>query len=208
MGKQLELYEKYFVKNNFERLGLFKLLRDEFDIRSALYLGSFLHITPAFVFPKTVFVDSDRRVQKFYADPEIRKMVKSKKQYKSEADFIGIQQNYEKTNLLDEDSFDLLISQYAGFVSQAGKRYLKNNGILIVNNSHGDASMAFLDQDYQLVGVINHSNGNWRYSSKNLGDYFVPKKPPHPSVEQIKSVMRGVVYTKSAGIYVFKLSKD
>ena len=51
-----------------------------------------------------------------------------------------------------EKSFDLLISQYAGFVSQHCKKYLKIGGILLVNNSHGDASMAKLDDDYKFVG--------------------------------------------------------
>ncbi|MFX0037200.1 MAG: hypothetical protein ACFE9I_16330 [Candidatus Hermodarchaeota archaeon] len=40
---------------------------------------------------------------------------------------------------------------YAGFVSQSCKEYLKVGGILLTNNSHGNASMAYIDDDYQFI---------------------------------------------------------
>lgn len=53
---------------------------------------------------------------------------------------------------------DLIISQYAGFVGQATKVYLKKGGILLCNDSHGDATLAYCDSDYEFVGVINLNN--------------------------------------------------
>ena len=38
---------------------------------------------------------------------------------------------------MEDRSVDLLISQYAGIISQPCKRYLKPGGYLLVNNSHG-----------------------------------------------------------------------
>ncbi len=58
-----------------ERLGLFVLLADSFGIRSALYPGSFTHLTPAFVFPTTCFVDTDRRAARFFEDPAVLDLV-------------------------------------------------------------------------------------------------------------------------------------
>lgn len=55
--------------------------------------------------------------------------------------------------------YDLLISQYAGFVSKYCKAYLKRDGILIVNDSHGDASMAYLDSEFSLISVVNQQDG-------------------------------------------------
>lgn len=205
MNKQLEIYKKYFIENNFKRLGSFELLRDQFNIESALYLGSFVHITPAFIFPKTCFVDSDRRIKKFFSDKEIKNYINKNKQYSGKPDFIGMQQNYEKSIPLEKKSFDLLISQYAGFVSQAGKKYLKSGGKLYTNNSHGDASMAYLDNDYEFIGVINNSNGKWTYRNENLSGYFIPKKGIHPTKVEIKSEMKGIGYTKSSTGYIFQL---
>lgn len=199
----IALYKKYFVDNNFERLGLFELLRDTYAVCSALYPGSFIHVTPAYVFQRTTFVDSDRRVQQFFDSEEVRSLVKKNKQYSEESELFALQQNYEKS-LPKLQPYDLLISQYAGFVSQAGKRYLKKDGLLLVNNSHGDASMAFLDDDYQLIGSVSLSRGKWNISDSNLDSYFNPKKLPHPTKKEIQVLMKGVGYTKSAAHYIFK----
>jgi len=203
MTNQIDIYNKYFVENGFERLGLFEEIRNQYSIQSALYLGSFVHITPALVFPKTAFIDSDRRVRKFFDSPEVKEFVHKNKQYKEEPNIFASQQNYEKPIAIEQESFDLLVSQYAGFVSQAGKKLLKPGGYLVANNSHGDASMAFLDADYEFIGVANHSKGKWRISDKSLDDYFVPKKDKHPSEEEVRASMKGVGYTKVAANYVF-----
>lgn len=45
-GTPVEVYQEHFVEKGFERLDLFLLLRDRYGIRSAIYPGSFVHITP------------------------------------------------------------------------------------------------------------------------------------------------------------------
>lgn len=206
MKNEIALYNKYFVDNNFERLGLFELLRDMYSIKSAIYLGSFVHITPAFVFPKTAFIDSDRRVQKFFDSPKVLSHVIKNKQYDENPEIFSSQQNYEEP-INTATKYDLLISQYAGFVSQSGKKYLKNYGLLLVNSSHGDAAMAYLDDDYEFIGALNQSNGKWSISNKNLEEYFIPKKGNHPTKKEIESSMKGVDYTKSPTNYLFKKIK-
>jgi hypothetical protein len=105
-----------------------------------------------------------------------------------------------------EKSFDLLLSQYAGFISKHCKRYLKIGGILLANNSHGDASMASIDNDYQFIAVINLRNKKYYYSQKNLKDYFIPKKEMIITEEYLEKRQRGIGYTKSASLYLFKRS--
>ncbi len=204
MNKNLELYKKYFIDNEFERLHLFELLRDTYQIKSAIYLGSFVHITPAFFYPKTAFIDSDRRVKQFFEDKEVRQMVIKNKQYREDPEIFVAQQNYEKPLPIEVESFDLLISQYAGFVSQAGKNLLKNNGILLANNSHGDAAMAHVDPEYELIAVVNHTKDTWRISTSDLDSYFTPKKGLHPTKSEIQASMKGIGYTKVANNYIFK----
>ena len=43
-----------------------------------------------------------------------------------------------------------------------------NNGILLANNSHGDAGIAYLDDDFEFIGAIYKSNGKYRLTDKNL----------------------------------------
>lgn len=201
----LGLYKEFFTDRDFERLDLFQLLAERYGICSAVYPGSYVHVTPAFVYPLTAFIDSDKRARKFFADPGLADFIASRKTYPEEADFSCYPQDYreEIPELLGR--FDLLISQYAGFVSQHGKRYLRPGGYLLANNSHGDASMASIDADFQLVAVVKGKEGSYRLSDEDLASYMVPKKPVEITRELLEERQRGIGYTKAASMYVFQL---
>ena len=49
-NNQITLYKKYHIDKDDERLGLFLILSEKFQIKSELYAGSFVHITKSFVF--------------------------------------------------------------------------------------------------------------------------------------------------------------
>jgi hypothetical protein len=148
------MYEDYEFK--MKREGLFRLLSESFDLRSALYPGSYIHISPSFYFQEVVYVDMDKRASKFFTDPTIMSFICEKKVYSESPEIIFHSQDYSKELPESEDAFDLLISQYAGFVSQSCKKYLKSQGLLLANNSHGDAGVAFLDPEYDFIGIINY----------------------------------------------------
>lgn len=76
----LELYQKYFQERNFERLDLFEIIADKFNIQRVLYPGSFIHITPSFIFPDVVYVDNDRQAHQFFGRPK-RVSQKTSKRY-------------------------------------------------------------------------------------------------------------------------------
>ncbi len=200
----LELYKEYFIDRDFERLDLFQLLAARYGICSAVYPGSFVHITPSFVYPLTAYIDNDKRAKKFFADPRLGELIASRKTYPEAADFSFYSHSYfqEIPELLGR--FDLLISQYAGFVSQHGKRYLRPGGYLLANNSHGDASMADIDEDFQLVAVVQGKNGSYRLTEKDLASYMVPKKPVEITKALLEERQRGIGYTKTASMYVFQ----
>jgi hypothetical protein len=65
--------------------------------------------------------------------------------------------------------------------------------------------MANQDEKFDLIGVIYYSNKIYRYTTKNLDKYFIPKhKGYKASIDYVKEKMKGIVYTKSATAYVFK----
>lgn len=204
MNKNLELYKKYYIDKKSENLELFELLKEHFGITSAIYPGSFVHITPSLVFQKTAYIDNDRRIAGFFGDPKVLDWVESKKEYTGKAIIVAFQQNYSKKVPAELGKHELLISQYAGFVSQECKQYLKPGGLLLVNNSHADAGLAFLDSDYELIATANHSKGKWTLKTANLNEYFVPKKDPHPPKSGLLRTMRGIGYKKSATNYIFR----
>lgn len=202
-----KLYKQYFIDRDFERLGLFKLLAEKYGIERALYPGSFAHITPSFVFPSVVYVDSDKPAKKFFEDASLQAFIDERKIYPQKAKFTFHAQDYQNEINEPEQSFDLVISQYAGFVSQFGKRYLKIGGLVLANNSHGDASMMRLDKDYQFVAVADQNKGKYRLSEKDLDAYFIPKSKAGVTKEYLEKTQRGVGYKKSADVYIFKRIK-
>jgi hypothetical protein len=114
-----------------------------------LYPGSFVHITPAFIFQKTAFVDTDRRAQRFFEEPSVAEFVDRNKQYEQPSNINFFAQDYSKPLSINAE-YDLLLSQYAGFVSEKCKKYLRKGGILVANNSHGDASLASIEADFRF----------------------------------------------------------
>lgn len=201
----MSLYKKYYLKCWGERLGQFVALSRKFRVKRVLYPGSFVHITPSFVFPNVVYVDSHKKAKEFFDSKQFYPLVNKKKTYKRNPSIAFHHKDYTKRINESTESFDLLVSQYAGFVSHFCKKYLKIGGILLANDSHGDASMAFLDKSYKLVGVLNKgSDDHYTFSKKELDSYFVPKKKLKITKKLLKKTQGGIVYTKSPTAYIFR----
>ena len=202
----IDLYQKYYVDRNYTQMDLFALLQTELSIRSALYPGSYVHISPSYSIPTVCYVDTDRKAKAFFSDvAALENEIHNAASYREPAMIRFHGQDYRKPLPEPESSFDLLISQYAGIISQPCKRYLKPGGYLLVNNSHGDAGIAALDPEYTLLFAINHRDGKYRISKTEPGEYFIPKKPELNTKESILSLGKGIAYTKTAPLYVFQL---
>lgn len=154
-------------------------------------------------------MDSFKKTNKFFESGELDEIIKENKNYTAPHLIRFYLADYYKDIDEEKQSFDLLISQYAGFVSQPGKMYLKPNGLLLANDSHGDASMASIDNDYEFIGVIYYSNKNYHYTTKSLDKYFIPKKKDADvSKKRLEKTMKGIPYTKYASAYVFRKIKN
>jgi len=200
-----ELYKKHFVEKSFERKELFSAIRTKYGCTNVLYPGSFIHITPSFYFPKVFYVDTDSQAKRFFKDiGDVKNIIESNKIYHEESNLIFYGQSYLKPLSILEESIDLLISQYAGFVSLHCKKYLKKGGILLVNSSHGDAATARLDSEYKFIAVVEKQGENYRIIEKDLDSYFIPKKAIKVTRNYLKKIQRGIGYTKPAESYIFE----
>ena len=121
----------------------------------------------------------------------------------ADPDITFIHADYSSDLDLPGDHFDLLVSLYAGFVSEHCTRHLRIGGTLLVNPSHGDAAMASIDPRYELAGVVNARDGNYRVSTSSLDSYLIPKKPQPVTIETLHETGRGIGYTKSPFAYLF-----
>lgn len=198
------LYQEQFVERQFERLDLFQQLAEAYGVTSALYPGSFVHVTPSFVFPYTTYVDTDRRTRQFFDDPRSRTLIAARRQYAQPADVTFLAADYRQPLPLPQHSFDLLISQYAGFVSHYCRPYLKVGGLLLANNSHGDAGLAAINEEFVLTAVVQRRRGVHRLSTKNLDAYFVPNRDTPVTKEFLLGQTRGIGYTQTAVAYLFR----
>ena len=187
-----------------DRLRLFRAVGKFVAPETVLYAGSYVDVAPSFVFSNVTYVDMDRRAKKFFEDVKgVREIIDAQGSTPPNGVFSFIHSDYAKLTL-PEQSFDLLISLYAGFISEYCTDYLKIGGYLLVNPSHGDAALASIDDRYRLAGVVILQSGDYRVSATGLNDYLQPKKSADITRESLFSSNRGVGYTRSAFAYLFE----
>lgn len=188
-----------------DRWRLFKAVAEQVSAQRVLYPGSYVDIAPSFVFPSVVYADLDKRAAAFFSDRQgVEELIAEHAGSPAAPDFDFRSGDYRADLNLVDESFDLLISLYAGFISDACTRYLRVGGALLVNPSHGDAALAALDPRYRLVGAVLARNGDYRVSTADLDSYLQPKKPAEHTRDQILASGRGVAYTKPAFAYLFQ----
>lgn len=199
-----KLYHTYFVKKCDERKELFRVLSEQFLLKKGLYPGSFVHVTPSFFIREMVYVDTDNRCKKFFFEKKTTEFIIKKRQYSQKPIVRFHHTDFLKEIAEEKNTFDILISLYSGFVSKYCRKYLKKEGILLVNNSHGDASLAFLDKNFKFIGVFKRNGERFKFVSDDLNTYFITKTGKPIERAKIESTMRGAGFTRTAYAYIFK----
>ena len=200
----IQAYKHYYIDRDYEQVDLFRLLKKTYGMMKVIYPGSYIHVSPSFIFSEVVYIDSDKNAKKFFGSDELLPFIDERKEYAEDPQITFLGVSYEHPVEEFRSQFDLLISQYAGFISDACKEYLRNGGYLLVNNSHGDAGLAALDEDYELISTVHKTRGTYRLSHTALEEYFIPKKDVVVTKELLYNTRKGVGYTKTAPLYVFQ----
>lgn len=194
----IEEYYEYRAKIG-NRTELYRIVAKKYGIASALYPGSHIDIAPSLVIPKLIYVDNFKGAINFFKNIDlIKNYIAENKEYEGTFDIVFMGQDY--TGELDVEPVDLIISQYAGFVGQATKKYLKTGGILMCNDSHGDATLSRFDDDFECVGVIGTNN---IIVDTKLDDYFVLPRSKNVDLVKVKEKMKGPKYKLAAENYLF-----
>ncbi len=183
-----------------DRSSLYKAVAKEYSIRTALYPGSHIDISPSFVIPEVTYVDVFKGTISFFKHLDtIIEYITINKEYADACKIVFKGQDYTQPFTIDQ--VDLIISQYAGFVGQGTKQYLKTGGILLCNDSHGDATMARFDDDFDFIGVIDEQNV---ILSTCLDKYFTLPKGRDVDQEAVKTNMKGLKYILRSENYLFR----
>jgi len=176
-SKVLNDYLSYYGTNDWH-LPAFHLIKKEFSSKKVLYPGSWIHVTPSLVFSHVVYVDLFSKMEKIFTDSDLLKYIEKHSEYQDKPKIEFHQSDYKAQFGEDKASFDLLISLSSGFVSQACGSYLKKSGLLFVDNEHYDASMAYVDPKFHLVGVFKTVN-EYIESQQSIHNFFETTKG-HP----------------------------
>jgi hypothetical protein len=188
-----------------DRRRLVAAIADAVDADTVLYPGSYVDLAPSFVWPSVTYVDVDRRANQFFADEDgVRDLLSEHGVDADRRTIRFVHADYTSDLDLPETSFDLLISLYAGFVSEHCTHALRPGGFLLVNPSHGDAAMASLDARYQLHGVVVSTDQGYSVETDELETHLVPKRDVDVTIQLLHDTGRGVAYTRSPFAYVFQ----
>ena len=188
-----------------DREQLFTAVQGAIGDSAVLYPGSYVDVAASFVFSTVTYVDKDRRAARFFEDEEgVREIIAitgHRGPRPVTVEFIHA--DYTTDLALDPESFDLLVSLYAGFVSEACTRYLRVGGTLLVVPSHGDVAMASIDSRYELSATVESLAGGYQVETDDLDTHLNPKKPVTITPEYLHGHGCHVPYTKSSFAYLF-----
>lgn len=188
-----------------DRHRLFAAVAETLEVATVLYPGSYVDLAPSFIWSSVTYVDTDRRAGQFFDDESgVRQLL-----VEHDADptthlvrFIGA--DYTDPLDLEDGEFDLLISLYAGFVSEACTHHLRVGGTLLVNPSHGDAAMASIDERYRLIAVVTSRSGRYSVNSRHLDTHLIPERDVAVTKDSLHASGRGIAYTTSPFAYLFE----
>lgn len=188
-----------------DRLRLFAAVADAVDAVTVLYPGSYVDLAPSFVWPSVTYVDVDRRARQFFGDEDgVRELLTEHGADPAHHAVRFIGADYSDPLDLRDGEFDLVISLYAGFVSEHCTPYLRVGGTLLANPSHGDAALASIDPRYRLTAVVTSQAGAYSVSSHDLDSYLIPQRNVPVTAESLHASGRGVAYTRSPFAYLFE----
>ncbi len=188
-----------------DRSGLFAALADGWPIDRALYPGSYVDLSPSTAIRSVTYVDTDVRARRFFAaSDEVAQGLAGRARAGTGEEVRFLAADYTQPLDVAPESMDLLISLYAGPVSEHCRPYLRRGAWLLANASHGDASLAALDPSWRLVAVVQHRGDRYRLVTDRLEDYLVPTRPDDADPERIRATGRGIAYTRPAFAYLFQ----
>ena len=188
-----------------DRRSLFGAVADAIDAEDVLYPGSYVDLTPSLIWPSVTYVDIDRRANQFFGDEAgVQELLIESGVERDLHEVRFVHSDYSHDLALEEQSFDLLVSLYGGFISEHCTEYLRIGGFLMVNPSHGDAAMASIDPRYRLCGAIDSIGDRFAVETDDLDTHLVPERDVDITIESLHESGRAVKYTKSPFGYLFQ----
>lgn len=154
-------YEQLYINLQFERAGLFKLLRKELPIKTAFYPCCSFHITPSFFFETVYYVDKSDAVADFFADDKtIKKIIEPRQEVANPV------WNFFHLNVEDSLSVipevDLVIALNGGDVLMHAFGKAKMKGYVLSSSDFSGEHFLKSDDRYSHLFDIRFQSGKYR----------------------------------------------
>lgn len=189
----LDSYNTLYKAMDFERLGLFRLVAETFRCREVLYPGCSVHVTPSFVFPHVVYVDKSAEAKRFFAaHEEVLDFVTRNREYKRKPFIQFLHRDYSESLPLRAESFDLLLSLFAGNTAHFCANYLRMGGLLLTNQRED------VDSNFKLMAVIRFEGGKYQFVS----EADIPVK--EAVKRYLRQSHRGLEYAEIASYFILE----
>ena len=200
----IDLYLDY-ISSRGAGMSVFRALVNKYQIQSGIYPGSYVHITPSLFISEMYYIDSDKKANAFFKNhDEIKAYLEANKSYPDDLVFKFEASDFTKPLMAEKCHYDLMISLYSGFISYYCKAYLRRNGLLLANDSHGDATLAYHDPDYDFIGVVLENENEVEILQDKLDVYFKMKSGKAIDLEKVKDKMKGPNYKEKVEYYLFR----
>jgi hypothetical protein len=204
-GGNTDPYNRLYTELNFDRAGLFEAIMDRYCPGTVLYPGCSIHITPSFYFRHVIYVDISETAKEFFQDERnVLSIIDSNKKYKQSPYIRFISSDYTSELPVRENEYDLLLSIYAGGISEACKKYVRRGGIIVSNNHQNDARQALKDPSLRLEAIIRRKGKKYSIDDgagedlqKALSDHGIPAK-------SMKNPGSGFAYVDNECYFVFR----
>lgn len=207
--RDVAAFHAEYDQHRDDRVRLFRTIADVVTPSTrVLYPGSYVDIAPSVWFDDVTYVDTDKRAARFFGEAAAVGELIEAKRHGAGAPAVPPTMtfhhlDYRERLPIEAGSVGLLVSLYAGFISEHCTDLLAIGGVLLVNPSHGDVAMASIDPRYELGGVVKARDGGYRVSTDDLDTHLEPKKPTTITIDSLHESGRGIGYTRSAFAYLF-----
>ncbi len=156
------MYDTYYKNIDFERAGLFEFLSSRYNVKTVLYPGCSIHVTPSFYFRHVVYVDRSDIAKDFFSHADdVERLIGKRKVYAQRSFFKFYGMDCRVSSVMPEAGFDLLLGIFAGSLVLDFVKYLNPGGIVVMNEFNDEMRDVFGNPSLRLSEVITCRNGSY-----------------------------------------------
>lgn len=155
-------YEKLYRQFEFERIGLFRCIKNAFRVEVVAYVGASIHIAPSFVFRRVIYIDNSQLATEFYAhENKIIEYIQARKEYRAKPSLKFLNKDYRQIQELKEE-YDLVIALYAPDSLTSALKMTKMRGVVVYLPLPSE-DRELVQEDVVEIGTIVLSKGKYEY---------------------------------------------